>query len=95
MERLIDDRIESYKKLGDVVTAIVRRHGKVDVDRTSAERWHDLMGLLREVDTEADDTNVTPQEMVQRIASFEDFADRYPSLQPDQLGVETLWRYVP
>lgn len=26
--------------------------------------------------------------MVQRIASFEDFADRYPSLRPDQLGVE-------
>lgn len=88
MERLIDDRVESYKKLGDVVTAIVRRHGKVDVDATSAERWHDLMGLLREVDTEADDTGMTSQEMMERLTSFEAFADRYPSLRPDELGAE-------
>lgn len=84
----LDDRAEAYRKSGDMVAAIARRHNHIDIDNLTLERWRDLMGLMREVDTWADDTDVTHEEVLTGLADFSQFEDRYPSLAPDQLSVE-------
>lgn len=84
----LDDRAEAYRKSGDMVAAIARRHNHLDIDDMTLERWRDLMGLMREVDTWADDTDITRDEVLEGLMSFEQFKDRYSSLAPGQLSVE-------
>jgi hypothetical protein len=86
---LIDDRARAYMKLGDMVTAIARYHTHVDVDETTAARWRQVMGLMREVDTMADDTDATSEDVIDRLKDFSTFKERYPDLAPDALDEYT------
>ena len=84
----IDDRAEAYRKSGDLVAAIARRHSEIDVDEMTLERWRQLMGLMREVDTWADDTDATREEVLDGLMDFGMFQDRYPALAPGELPID-------
>ncbi|HTJ73398.1 MAG TPA: hypothetical protein VL481_02300 [Verrucomicrobiae bacterium] len=83
-----DDRAKAYRRSGDMVAAIARRHSGVDVDDLTKERWRELMGLMREVDTWADDTDASRQEVLEGLVDFGMFQERYPHLAPGQLTIE-------
>lgn len=85
----IDDRARAYMKLGDMVTAIARRHTHIDVDETTAARWRQVMGLMREVDTLADDTDASAEDVMRSLEDFSNFKDRYPDLAPDATDEHT------
>jgi hypothetical protein len=80
-----DDRAEAYTKSGDMVVAIARTHAGVDVDEETHARWRQMMGLMREVDTWADDTDATTFDVVEGLATFELFRERYPDLAPEKM----------
>ena len=84
-----DDRAELYRKSGDLATSIATQHFKLPIDDLTSESWRELMGLLREVDTWADDTDVTSQEVLDALDSFAIFRNRYPAITPENLGDET------
>jgi len=84
----LDDRADAYQKSGDMVTAIARAHHHIDIDSLTQVRWREMMGLMREVDTWADDTDVTHEEVIEGLETFEMFNERYPSLTPEMLGEE-------
>ena len=86
---IIDDRAESFLQVGDVARKVAERHSNVDVDAVTHERWRQLMGLLREVDTLVDDTDTTKEQAVTMLDDFALFADRYPALTPALLGEDT------
>ena len=88
-DKPIDDRAEAYRKSGDLVAAIARSHNHLDVDELTVERWRQLMGLMREVDTWADDTDATREDVLMGLIDFSIFKDRYPALAPGQLKIET------
>jgi len=81
----IDDRWKSYMRLGDMMVSIAERHHHIDIDETTHARWRQLMGIMREVDTWVDDTDVTPQEVLRGIESFDRFRARYPDIAPEAL----------
>ena len=87
-DKPIDDRAEAYRKSGDLVAAIARSHNHLDVDELTVERWRQLMGLMREVDTWADDTDATREDVLMGLVDFSMFKDRYPALAPGQLELE-------
>lgn len=84
----IDDRAHAYRRSGDMVAAIARRHNGIDVDDLTTERWRELMGLMREVDTWADDTDASREEVLEGLANFELFQERYPHLAPGELDIQ-------
>ena len=81
-----DDRAESFFSVGDVTYEVATKHCGLKVDELTHERWRQLLGLLREVDTMHDDLGVEADEVIDRLELFEDFAERYPELTPDKLG---------
>jgi hypothetical protein len=85
----LDDRAGAYRKSGDMVAAIARRHNHLDIDDTTQERWRQLMGLMREVDTWADDTDATHEEVLLGLMDFGLFQERYPALAPGELTFES------
>lgn len=89
-----DDRAPAYLKSGDLAVAIAKQHHDLDIDATTHERWRQLMALLREVDTWADDTNVTSEEVHAGLESFDDFKDLYPALAPENLDAEARDRLL-
>lgn len=84
----LDDRADAYRRSGDMVAAIARRHSGIDVDELTKERWRQLMGLMREVDTWADDTDATRLEVLEGLVDFGMFQERYPHLAPGELTIE-------
>ena len=88
-ENALDDRAESFLQVGTVAKKVAESHCGVTVDETTHQRWQQLMGLLREVDTLADDTSTTDDEVLGRLEDFSEFEDRYPALTMDALGSET------
>lgn len=80
-----DDRAPAYLKSGDLAAAIATQHHGLDVDVVTHERWRQLMGLMREVDTWADETSATTDEIRAGLADFTDFQELYPALAPDAL----------
>ena len=87
-EILFDDRAQAYLRSGDVAAAIAEQHFGIDVDDITRQRWRELMGLLREVDTWVDDTGVSPDETLDSLRRFDLFGTRYPYLAPASLGPE-------
>lgn len=83
-----DDRAPAYLKSGDLAAAIAKQHHGLDIDPTTHQRWRQLMALMREVDTWADDTDVSPEDVYAGLESFDDFKELYPALAPDSLGTE-------
>lgn len=84
----LDDRADAYAKSGDMLAAIARRHYHITVDDLTQARWRQVMGLMREVDTWADDTDATPDDVIDGLGSFDLFRERYPDLTPEALGDE-------
>lgn len=86
---VFDDRADAYRKSGDMIAAIARRHYGLDIDDVTHERWRQLMGLMREIDTWADDGGVTSDEVLIGLAEFDLFRERYPELSPEALDIPT------
>lgn len=87
-ENALDDRAEGFLKSGDLASSIAEHAFKVDVDDITRNRWRQLMGLMREVDTWADDTETPREEVLLGLADFTLFENRYPDLRPNELGTE-------
>lgn len=85
-ETSIDDRAESFLQIGTVAKKIAEAHCGITVDDTTHRRWSQLMGLLREVDTLADDSEVSHDEVLGRLDDFSEFRDRYGDLDRATLG---------
>jgi len=81
----LDDRADLYRTSGDLVAAIARHHTGLTVDDATHERWRQIMGLMREVDTWADDTAATNSEVLAGLQDFSRFDGRYPELAPGKL----------
>lgn len=84
-ESAYDDRAETFLQIGDVARMIAERHCDLTVDDVTHERWRELLGLLREVDTLADDTTIAPGQVIEKLDEFTFFAERYPALTPESL----------
>lgn len=84
-----DDRAPAYLKSGDLAAAMATEHYGLDIDPTTHQRWRQLMGLMREVDTWADDTDVSPEEVQAGLKDFSSFRDIYPALAPGEVNPET------
>lgn len=85
-EKLYDDRAQVYHKSGDLLVAVARQHHNLDIDDATHARWRQLMGLMREVDTWLDDSPVSSDEVIAELASFRQFAGRYPNLTVEEVG---------
>lgn len=84
---LWDDRAPSFRLLADGATHVAKQYG-IEVDTTTYERWSDMGGLLRELDTLHDDFDVSADEILERLRGYEEFQDLYPTLSPDSLEPE-------
>lgn len=84
-----DDRAPAYLKSGDLAVAMATEHYGLDIDDTTHQRWRQLMGLMREVDTWADDTGVSPEVVQEGLRDFTSFKVLYPALAPGEVGPET------
>jgi hypothetical protein len=62
--------------IGDIIATIAHNHG-IDVDAQTNERWRDVLSLLREFDTLADDSGISHHDALQELASFDRFAEHY------------------
>lgn len=82
----LDDRAESFLQVGTVAKKIAEDHVGLSVDDVTHERWSQLMGLLREVDTLADDGDISSEQVLARLNDFSEFSERYPALTRNQLG---------
>lgn len=85
-EQAFDDRAESFLQVGSVARKVAQIHCGVEIDDTTDHRWQQLMGLLREVDTLADDKHVPTSDILAELEDFSLFKARYPDLTPDALG---------
>lgn len=85
-ENAIDDRAESFLQVGTVAKVIAEKHCDISIDDQTHNRWAQLMGLLREADTLADDTDVSSEEVLERLGDFSEFEDRYPALTNEAIG---------
>lgn len=88
-QHAIDDRAETFLQIGDVARTIAERHCDVEVDILTHVRWREVMGLLREVDTLADESSDTHEEVMEKLIDFSIFTDRYPALSPGNIDEET------
>lgn len=59
------------------------------MDETTATRWRQVMGLMREIDTLADDTDASSDDVIHSLEDFSDFKNQYPDLAPDALDGTT------
>jgi hypothetical protein len=84
-----DDRAPAYLKSGDLAVAMATEHYGLDIDATTHQRWRQLMGLMREVDTWADDTGASPEVVQEGLRDFSSFKDIYPALAPGAVSPET------
>lgn len=83
-----DDRAPAYAKSGDLAAAIATQHYGLAVDVTTRMRWQQLMSVMREVDTWADERAVTSDEVLQGLAEYTMFEELYPALAPGELTPE-------
>lgn len=88
-----DDRSDSFRMLGGVISSIAENHG-VEIDETTRERWSDLLGLLREFDTLVDDHQMPEDDALSELLHFEQFKQNYPSLGPPEISEEAHLRMV-
>lgn len=79
---VFDDRAESFFRVGEVAARIARVHAGVDIDDETRERWRQLMALLREIDTLADDEGVDRETIMSALEDFSPFAPYYAALIP-------------
>ena len=89
-----DDNYTYYQQLADLLGSIAHSHSKVDIDEKTLLRWRDLMGIMREIDTEADDSGAKHSEVLSKLENFEIFEDRYPHIAPNVIGQQTFDRLV-
>jgi len=84
-----DSTYPYYFQLADLIKAVAESHSGVRIDETTHTRWGELMGLMREVDTHADETNTSDRETLGELQVFTQFQSRYPHISPEALGEET------
>lgn len=89
-----DDRSESYFRFGPIISTIARERYGLAIDELTEKRWSEIMGLLREYDTLLDDTDITPDEALTTLESFDIFSENYPSLRPGTLHDEVFDRLL-
>jgi len=84
----LDETASYYPQLADLLTSVATSHCNVAIDQTTHSRWRDVMGLMRDVDTNAD-AGLDRSVISDQLATFEQLNERYPSLNPELLGPET------
>lgn len=90
-----DPTYPAYFQLGDVIGSIAQAHCGVQLDELTVQRWRELMGLMREVDTHYDDDpKLSPEATLIEVTTFDRFRSRYPNLTPEELGSATHNRLV-
>lgn len=94
MQYIYDDRAWVYRKSGDLLATIASQHHKLTIDEVTHERWCELMGLMREVDTWLDDTAVSSDEVMQELRDFTQFKALYPELDAAAIGADVHERMV-
>ncbi len=81
---ITEERLKySTRSLG-AICEIARTQHLLDLSATTVERWGQLLQLMREADTEADDLQGHDQ-LLDSLRSFDAFRQRYPLLEPSQL----------
>ena len=88
-----DDRSDSFRMIGDLITTIAKHDG-IDVDERTSARWRDLLGLLREFDTLVDDQGISHKQGLAELQNFSRFKDNYPTLGPPEIDDDTHARMV-
>lgn len=87
-EYVWDDRAPAFRLMGETAALIAEKYCGVDIDDTTRTRWSDGGALMREIDTFHDDLGASADEVVERLESYDDFKDLYPSLAPGALDPE-------
>lgn len=90
---LWDDRAFSFRRFGDGAKAIARHHG-VEISDDTYARWRETGGLMREVDSHYDDDRVPWHNLMERLISYDEFRDLYPSLSPEVMKPEKRERLI-
>jgi hypothetical protein len=91
---LWDKNYVYYQQLAELLSSIAGSHYDVDIDEETLLRWRDLMGIMREIDTKADDSGASHDEVLRELADFTVFEERYPNVRPQALGQETFDKLV-
>ena len=84
-----DPTYPAYYQLADVLKSMAQSHAKVNIDDTTLLRWREVMGVMREVDTQYDDTSTSSESILGELRGFERFQNRYPHISPTALGPVT------
>jgi len=84
----LDDTAGYYPQLADLLTSVAASHCDVAIDQTTHMRWRDIMGLMRDVDTNAD-AGLDRSIITDQLATFDQLSEHYPSLNPESLGPKT------
>lgn len=93
-EYVFDDRAFGYRLIGENICLLAEGSFGIDLDTTTRERWQQLLGLLREVDTLADERINDPQSVLNTLSDYTVFASGYPALSPAALGDERFGTMV-
>lgn len=83
---VIDDRAWGYRLIGENICQLAESSCSLKLDTTTKERWCQLLGLLREVDTLADERSSSNDTAIASLQNYSIFAADYPALQPSELG---------
>jgi len=89
-----DTSYSYYQQLAELLSSVAHSHSNVEIDDETLLRWRDLMGIMREIDTRADDSGAEHEEVLSQLENFEIFEDRYPHITPSVVGSETFSRLV-
>lgn len=88
MEDAWDRRAHLAERVGDVIAAVANSHFNINIDTETSARWSELMQLMREVDTKADEPHSTPLILAQ-LQEFTPFKNRYTSLAPENFSSDS------
>lgn len=94
-ENVWDATYPAYYQLADVLQSVAESHSGVPVDSGTVQRWRELMGIMREIDTHVDDTpSVSHTAVIDELTSFGNFRQRYPHITPEVMGQEMHDRLI-
>jgi hypothetical protein len=85
MEESWDRRAHLAGRVSDVIVAVANSHFDIDVDAETRTRWSELMQLMREVDTKADEPGSTSS-ILEELQQFTLFENKYASLAPESFS---------
>lgn len=76
-----DRRAHLSSRVSDVIVAVAQYHFHVDIDTETQQRWSELMQLMREIDTKADEPG-SKKMILSELEHFRQFDRRYQHIAP-------------